>query len=286
MGEPAQRLDDDDDRPPRGGGNAHDRPDWLVTPDEGARSETTRQSEAGPSSAEPVRLLRPSDPESDLPLEPTSVVRPVITNRPPPRPPAEPAPAKPTAWTAAAPSVPTLKVESAQEGIAAAPPPPAPPADDEAEKPSRMSLSSFDDEPAAAAAPAPPRPRPLHEPWWIVALDALRSERRVQLIALGVVVLVVAWLTLWPRAEGGVSLATLRRNPARWDSQRVKVHGRIGDVFPLGGGYAFYLMQGGDTIVVFTRAGQPETNKTTDVVGTVSTGFLDGVPRQSIFEEP
>jgi hypothetical protein len=305
MSDPAERLDDDDRLPKAKEGTGEkppERPDWLVGADEGAASETTRLSKAAPSSAEPVKLQRPADRSAesaaDLPIESASIPRPVIVNRPPPAArPEPPAPPKPTAWTAAAASVPKLKVEPGAEQavppLRAGAPRDATraasplPGDDEVEKPARMSLSSFDDEPTPAAAPPAARVvRPLEEPWWIIALDALRSDRRVQLIVGGLVLVLIVWFAVLPRAEGGVSLGALRRNPSRYDSQRVKVHGRVGDVFPLGGGYAFYLMQGRDTIVVFTRAREPESNKTIDVVGTVSTGFLDGVARQSIFEEP
>jgi len=43
-------------------------------------------------------------------------------------------------------------------------------------------------------------------------------------------------------------------------------------------------VQGRDTIVTFTRAGAPVPRKVVTVTGHVSTGFLDGVPRQALFQ--
>ena len=60
--------------------------------------------------------------------------------------------------------------------------------------------------------------------------------------------------------------------------------GRVGETFPVGGGYAFYLHQGRDTIVVFTRSRVPTFRQRVQIVGSVSTGFLEGVPHAAIFE--
>jgi hypothetical protein len=66
----------------------------------------------------------------------------------------------------------------------------------------------------------------------------------------------------------------------------VTVRGRVGeDVFAVGAGWAFYLVQGRDTIVVFTRIQAPKPHEVITVKGQVSTGFLDGVPRQALFED-
>ena len=64
----------------------------------------------------------------------------------------------------------------------------------------------------------------------------------------------------------------------------MRVNGRVGEVFHVGGGYAFYLLQGRDTIVVFTRSRVPVPRQNVTVVASVSTGFLDGAPRQALFE--
>ena len=45
------------------------------------------------------------------------------------------------------------------------------------------------------------------------------------------------------------------------------------------------LVQGRDTIVVFTRTQMPTAHAVVTVKGQVSTGFLDGAPRQALFED-
>jgi hypothetical protein len=64
----------------------------------------------------------------------------------------------------------------------------------------------------------------------------------------------------------------------------VRVQGRVGDVYEVGGAYAFYLEQGRDTIVVFSRVRQPYRNERLHVSGSVSMGYLDGIARPSLFE--
>ena len=64
----------------------------------------------------------------------------------------------------------------------------------------------------------------------------------------------------------------------------VHVEGRVGEVFPVGGGYAFYLRDGRDTMVVFTRSRTPERDEHVKIDGTVSTGYLDGQARTALFE--
>jgi hypothetical protein len=59
----------------------------------------------------------------------------------------------------------------------------------------------------------------------------------------------------------------------------------VGEVFALGGGFSYYLHQGRDTIVVFTRGAKPEWRSNILVRGKVSTGFLDGISRPSIFAD-
>ena len=82
------------------------------------------------------------------------------------------------------------------------------------------------------------------------------------------------------------SLSVVRRYPSQFDGRAVTVRGRVGDdVFAVGAGWAFYLMQGRDTIVTFTRTQAPRPHDVITVKGQVSTGFLDGVPRQALFED-
>jgi hypothetical protein len=247
-----------------------DRPDWLVGSEELGRRDALPSGDSDFSAAPPVL------PKRVVPVEAPASQR------------------GPVAWTAAASSIPTLKVTQRFEAESQGPPSqarpaaPATPIDEMDEEPEEGlgSLSTFVEDVSTEAAPKIVVPRRArHEAWWVVALEALRSDRRWQLLTLGTLLLTVLVITLWPRSEPGISLRTLRRDPGRWDTQRVRVHGRVGDVFGVGGGYAFYLLQGRDTMVVFTRSRRPESGRATEVVGTVSTGFLDGAPRQAIFEE-
>jgi hypothetical protein len=316
MTEPEKPLNDEDRAPPVEPPDAP-RPDWLVGADEGVAAEQGRQSSAG--TPLPFKLSsaadRAVDPEvmgaADELQRPLAPVAPAAGSPPgtvPPNPiPA--APPKKVAWTAAASSVPTIKTPAAPTAPAAAPradeaagspPPPrvAPKARPAAvEPPERTPLPDFDppaegEEPLAAspapAHPVPARPRfqppPLEEPWWVIALESLRSNRTLQLGILGALVVTIGCWLFWPHDEPGVSLRNLRRDPARWDGHIVRVEGRVGEVFPMGEGYAFNLHQGRDTIVVFTRTHKPETQQSITVVGSVTTGFLDGTARQAIFE--
>jgi hypothetical protein len=96
----------------------------------------------------------------------------------------------------------------------------------------------------------------------------------------------VALLVFWPRSEIGISVRDIQRNASQYDGRHVKVEGRVGEVFTVGGGYAFYLHQGRDTLVVFTRSRVPHEREHVAVKGQISTGFLDGLPRQALFETP
>ena len=143
------------------------------------------------------------------------------------------------------------------------------------------------DEDLTRVVAAPPPLAALREPWWIIALDALRTSRSVQItVAVALVALVLTGSWLWPRGAGTTSLSELRRNPSHFDGRTVTVRGRVGDdVFTVGAGWAFYLVQGRDTIVTFTRTQMPKPHDVITVKGQVSTGFLDGVPRQALFED-
>jgi hypothetical protein len=105
------------------------------------------------------------------------------------------------------------------------------------------------------------------------------------LIAIGVVaILTIASMVFFGPKDNGVSLSKIRHNSTAYDGQLVKVHGKVGEVYPVGGGYSFYLLQGRDTMVVFTRSRTPVTNERVSVSGVVSTGVLNGQVRQAILE--
>ncbi len=192
--------------------------------------------------------------------------------------------APPGIWAPVASSVPSLRLvlPAEPEPVEDGPVPPAP---------ARFhGLPGRDEDPPRVVAVPPPAPPPLvalSEPWWVVALDGLRTSRSMQIwvaVAFVVLVLLAGWL--WPRGAGTTSLSELRRYPARFDGRAVVVRGRVGDdVFAVGAGWAFYLVQGRDTIVTFTRSQMPKPHDVATVKGQVSTGFLDGVPRQALFED-
>ncbi len=126
----------------------------------------------------------------------------------------------------------------------------------------------------------------LEEPWWVVFGERITGDRRI-LIGVGVVLVLIAALVFWPRANASVRLHDIRKNPDQWEGRSVKVSGRVGDdVFPLGSGYVFPLLQGRDTIVVFTRTRTPERRQRVTVIGEVSAGYLDGRARLAILENP
>jgi hypothetical protein len=188
--------------------------------------------------------------------------------------------ALPGIWAPVASSVPSLRLalpaepESVVGGPASAPP-------------ARFHGPSGQEGDLPRLVAAPPPLAALQEPWWVIAIDGLRTSRSVQIgaaVAFLVLVLLAGWL--WPRGAGTASLSELRRYPSRFDGQAVVVRGRVGDdVFTVGAGWAFYLMQGRDTIVTFTRSQMPKPHDVITVKGQVSTGFLDGVPRQALFED-
>jgi hypothetical protein len=241
-----------------------ERPDWLL----GAEAvDSEGPIHVPPLSAAP-RLRRPGA-EGSVPSPAAA---------PPPKP-------RPVAWTAAASSVPQLKLvrEPAQtapfEGFLT---------EDENDPHARVEFpedsgdSKEESHPAESSGPAL---RPLYEPWWIVWLEALATSRRLQMSILAVVVVGALYL-FWPKGgERGVSIASLKRHPETFNGQTVRVQGKIGEVFVVGQGYAFDLHQGRDTVVVFTQTRTPRVHERVDVVGQVSTGYLDGMPRIAVFEQ-
>ena len=120
-------------------------------------------------------------------------------------------------------------------------------------------------------------------PWWMQLPQLLREDPRAQGVVAIVVVALLA-VMFWPRAEKTMSLGGISRDPAHYDGQSVKVSGRIGETFEVGGGHAFYLHQGRDTLVVFTRSRTPRRGQNVTLVGTVSTGYLNGQSGTAIFE--
>lgn len=292
-----QTLPDDDSRSAR--------PDWLVGADEGASGEVQRARQQ-PAPA-PVRLVRPQSDPTPPPARGASADFGALdldggargqAGTPGPSgggnagAPANARPQK--AWAAKTSSVPRLRL--VEGGASADPEPaaglgPAPLDEDDGIEDAAGATQAAPGSPRAARGVAPrgpaPVPRPaLRESWWVIALDLVRTDRRVQIVALLVFGAVAAVTLLRPREDMRIPLRAIRTDPARFDNRVVTVGGRVGEVFAVGGGYAFFLHQGRDTLVVFTRSRQPRMRENVTIKGSISTGFLDGAPRQALFEGP
>lgn len=101
-----------------------------------------------------------------------------------------------------------------------------------------------------------------------------------------VVALFLVMLLLRAIGIGTTSVRSILKNPARFDGQAVRVRGQVGDdVFPLGAGSSFYLLQGRDTLVVFSRSRVPAAHEHLEIPGTVSSGFLNGALRPALLEQ-
>lgn len=281
------------------------RADWLCGPDEGLEAERARTE--GADGALPVpRLIRPGgDPSGAAPPPPRVTPKPLSqatgsavpfappapmastalpSSAPPPDAPHVDAP---QAWTAAASSVPRLRREDRPRAAGIETMRAEFPMDDVDERPRGGA--------AAAAAAAPVVPEPIAaapsefqvaEPvvWWQVVLEAFKTNRIVQLGSAAIVVL-LAVLAFMPRGPRATSLRDVRLHADRYDGQLVHVKGRVGEVFSVGGGHAYYLHQGKDTLVVFTRSGAPRVRSRVSLDGRVSTGYLDGEARVAVFQE-
>jgi len=125
-------------------------------------------------------------------------------------------------------------------------------------------------------------------PFWQVWLERLTSIPRPILIGGAAVALVcggAAAFLLPTRVDGSVSLARLRQQPEAFDGRIVHVRGKAGETFSIGGSYVFNLCQGRDTIVVYSRTRRPTPHEDVQAHGTVSIGYLDGVPRVALLED-
>ncbi|HYM81089.1 MAG TPA: hypothetical protein VEY91_06725 [Candidatus Limnocylindria bacterium] len=155
--------------------------------------------------------------------------------------------------------------------------------------PARDDSASAEQQGETAAAANATRGRALDglpEPWWLIAIERLATDRWIQLgIGAGLAV-IIALVVFWPRSETGISLSELKRYPERFEGQSIRIQGRVGDVFAVGQGHAFHLHQGRDTVVVYTRTRIPAAREKVSVVGSVSTGYLDGIARIAVFETP
>jgi hypothetical protein len=270
----------DTPEPPKQGA----RPDWLVGAEEGAQSEIAHRPEP-----RHVDLRRPAGAD-----DPSAIGLPLASRPQTPAPPPEPD--EPIAWRAAASSMPKLRLVSPHAQPSTKPElsrrVPVEEIEDSAEEeaeygpaPLPNDLDTPPTRTAATQGPAPIRHTlTLDEPWWLIAFEKLATDRMLQLVIGGVVAVVIALVVFWPHKSSSVSLSTLRHHPDRYQGQSVQVEGRVGDVFSVGGAYAFNLHQGRDTLVVYTRGRMPVSRQKIKVTGSLSMGYLDGVPRLALFE--
>lgn len=291
------------------------RADWLVGAEDGMSAEVGRAEAGTPLPFERPKLVRREPSEEDrarlMPkgFEPGRVVilgNPAAapfpeterdvpaprTERAPLPPPPPPQPDLPK-WDAGQSSVPMLPRE--EPDFLPSPSIPEVSRDfpmDDAEERAIASAQMAEERAAEEAVAARPHtvvsPKEFElpaaaPPWWKDLPGLLVADRRVQLAGLGLV-LVLAVMTFWPRGERTISVARLTSEPERYADTQVRVRGRISEVFPVGGSWAYTLIQGRDTIVVFTRTRRPRRDERVVVTGTLSTGFHDGVSRAAIFE--
>ena len=185
------------------------------------------------------------------------------------------------AWSAAASSIPSLR-SSRRRAVPAEDLTP----DAEWDKAQFTAPRAAPVESHATVRPPNPVVRRTSDPLAAVLRFAARVPTPVLALVAGVlVVAVITTAFLWPKEQFS-SIRNIKAHARALDGQLVHVHGRVGQSFPVGGGFAFYLHQSRDTIVVFTRNRMPVERTHIKLVGTVSTGFLDGAPRAAIFEDP
>jgi len=181
-------------------------------------------------------------------------------------------------WSAAASSIPALRVSRRPTVYSedAAPEESWDESDFTPVRPASSTTSApVQSETAAAGSP--------HAPL-VTWLRSVGTPRFILAIAAVAIAVVITALILRPK-ERFTSIANIKRNAQDLDGQIVNIKGTVGQTFPMGGGFAYYLHQSRDTIVVFTRNRTPLERTRVKLAGTVSTGFLDGVARPAIFED-
>jgi hypothetical protein len=189
----------------------------------------------------------------------------------------------PVAWSAASSSIPQIRtvrhrpVLVEQAAIEAW------------EDPEDDTLSARSSAASASRMDAAPRagrsnPYPLEREFAALMVWA-RRQPRILWIGTGValVIAIVATMLTLPR-EHFVPVTIICADARAMDGQLVHVHGIVGQTFKVGGGSAFYLHEGRDSLVVYTLLRSPVEREHIKLFGTVSTGFLDGKPRVAVFE--
>jgi len=92
------------------------------------------------------------------------------------------------------------------------------------------------------------------------------------------------WRAMNVRHEPLIDLRRIHAKPAEFEGKVVRVRGSIGQVFPMGDSYAYYLLQGADTIVVYTHGARPQPTDNAEVCGSITVGYLDGSLRPALFQ--
>jgi hypothetical protein len=270
-----------------------ERADWLVGPEDGLAAELAHEAQGTEAPIERPRLARPEDPDAG---KPRPVSRTPVPFRAPAPPPASPTPSQVMpSWDPGHSSVPKLRRSATPADVQPSSPIPELARDfpmDDAEERARVSARMAEQQAHEAAVAARPhevvKPQEfdipaLPLPWWAQVPQLIRFDRRVQLVTLSLV-LALAVMAFWPRAEKTVSIAHLKQHADRYADTEVRVGGRVSEVFDVGSSWAYTLVQGRDTIVVFSRTRRPSPHDDIVVIGTLSNGYLDGQSRAAIFE--
>jgi len=301
VGEP-QKHDPEDRPDPKAPRPSISKADWVVGAEEGLASELQETQPGESRVTEAPRLVRPQDPDAGKPREPGRFGASGLFRRPVPAGTPTPAAAPPPmpSWDKGASSIPRMRtVESDVDKARPTPPPPpfgsqAPrefPMDD-AEERARVAAAVAAQQREEAAIAARPHqvvaPQEFDLPavapsWWANLVAHLRGNQPLQL-GLGLALLAALAFTLWPRGDKTTSIAHLKEHPERYADTPVRVGGRVSEVFTVGGSWAYTVVQGRDTIVVFSRTREPKAQERIVVVGTLSRGYLDGQSRVAIFE--
>jgi hypothetical protein len=258
---------------------------WLVGPDEGLAAEIAR-TETEPPLPRPTLLRRPGSSDSlqppPVPPSPSQVGR--VIAEPDSGSGFESGPGA-MAWAPGGTSVPSLR--RVAPAYAAPEPTRDFPMDDAEERAmGGASYIAHDEEAPPPHTVVNPEAFDVHAPatpWWMQILHAIGGDRRIQVL-IGLVLIALVAVAMWPRGERPMSVGAVRRQAAHLDGVSVYVAGKVGQVFPVGGGYAYYLHDGKDTLVVFTRVTHPMSRRPIKVRGTMSIGYLDGQPTPALFE--
>lgn len=232
-------------------------PEWLMSAAEGAQR---------PQEPVPPRSARPSGGKPDADVSASDAGK-----------------SGPVAWKAAASSIPRLReapvavaAEEAFTGFA----------QDALEAKigprSEVPRRATADEPFPSAARAPV------SPWWSTALGRARElPVAVQIAVPALLAAILVTFAILGRSERpSLSLSQLRQHPEAFAGRTVEVRGKAGEGFSIGDSYVFALRHSRDTIVVYSRSRRPTLHENVAVKGVVSIGYLDGVARVALLENP